>query len=245
MKRTLLIVAVTASFACDVARGDDAPPLPLASIRAELQMVSMPPEQARALVPVFQNRQTAPEAWTRVQALIAEDKAKLLGWPIVWLRNGGHSVAQDVMEYRYPTWDIVPGHSGTFIEAATQTLPYPSWSPTTPTAFETRLLGARFDAEATVEKDGQVILLTVSPEFARLSDVRHFHTQRSPDGVEGRMERPEFQSSKITTQLCIHRDEPVLLGFFAFSQPEPHVDLFILRARATMLPPSAAIPPDK
>ena len=99
-------------------------------------------------------------------------------------------------------------------------MPHPSWGTITPPAFETQSLGATFEAEATVEKDGQIIELMLAPKFVRLFDVRHWQTKRSPAGDEGRTQRPEFQSSKITTELRVHRDEPVLLGFFAFSQPE-------------------------
>src|SRR5258708_33621843 len=61
-----------------VSRADEAASA-LARVRVEVQMVSVSVADARGLVPALQDRKTALEAFARVQEMLAQDKATLVG----------------------------------------------------------------------------------------------------------------------------------------------------------------------
>jgi hypothetical protein len=251
MRRVAINLGMIVIAACSGrwAGAEDAPPRPAplpavaARVRVDVQMVSVSLADAAALVPALQDRKTADEAWVRVQALIARDEAKLLGWPVLWLQPAVRGVAENVEEIRYPTEaPPVQGGDGGFVPSP---LVFPTWGPIVPAAFETRNVGATLEAEATVEQGGQVIALNLTSQFVHPPRFKVWRTQKSPLGIVGVQEQPDFQTSKITTQLSVHRDRPILLGVFVISEPEPRVELFILHARATPLPPEAVTPLQK
>lgn len=243
----LAIAGINGRWAC----GEEAAPLPApavaapaapTSVRLDVQMVSVSMAEARNLVPALENGKTADAAWTRLEAMIARGEAKLLAWPVLWLQNGVRGTAESVQEVRYATEFDPPQFPNIFGRGP---LIFPNWGPRSPTAFETRDVGSTFEATPTVEQDGQVVALDCVSQFVRLTGFREWHTQRSPLGIAGVYQQPYFQTSRTTAQLRVHRDQPALFGVFVFSEPEPHVELHILHARATMLPPSVAIPPTK
>ena len=88
MKSPVFLAAlIAAAWPADpVARADDA--MPQASIRVDVQMVSVSPAAALSLVPALSDEKTTEEANARLQKMIANDEATLLGWPVLWLRNG-------------------------------------------------------------------------------------------------------------------------------------------------------------
>ena len=245
-------LAAVAGFAGGRACGEDVPTLPnapapprQATVRAEVQMVSVSVADARVLVPALQNRKTAEAARVRIQGMLARDEATLLGWPVLWLKTGVRGSAQSIEEDRFPTEFMPPAGPGGPESMGIPWQTIPAWGPSVPTAFETQNVGSSFEAEATVEQDGQVVALNILPKFVRFLDMREWHIQRSPIGIEGLTQRPEYQTAQVTTSLRVDRDAPVLVGVFVLPRPKPHVELFILRAKATLLPPEAATPPTK
>lgn len=240
----LFVLGLAALAAVDqpTARSQDAPaPPPPARVRVDVQMVSIPVAEAGRLIPAFQNRQTANEAWNRLQTMITNAEATLIGWPVAWAMNGERAVFESLTEDRYPTEPMPPNapHSG----FASARWTGPTWGPHTPSAFETRNTGATLEAEATVRQDGKVISLNLVSQYMRRIATREWHTQTDPLGIAGVQQQPEFLTSKVTVFLDVRRDQPYLIGTFVVAEPQPHVELFILRARATLLPPNAFPPP--
>jgi hypothetical protein len=223
-----------------------APVAPSASVRVDVQMVSISVTDARVLVPEFQSTQKANAAWARLQEMIAHGQAELLAWPVVWLRTGDDASSRSELEERYPTEYTPPQFPQTFSINLPPSPPTPKWGSNTPTAFETRNTGAMIDVTAMkAARDGADVELSVATEFARRVRTREWRIQRSPLGVEGVATQPDFQTSKVTTALWVHRGEPLLIGVFLQSEPAPHAELHILHARATLLPPGASNPPLK
>ena len=241
---TALCVSALAGVTSPSAHSRDVISLPSpARIRVDVQMVSIPVAEAGRLIPAFQDRKTSTEAWTRLQAMITNGEASLIGWPALWLQNGQRGVFESIGEDRYPT-DFNPpqGPAESFFG---RRLILPAGVPYTPTAFETRNTGCTLEADANVEKDGKVIALDLVAQYARRIGTREWHTQPDRIGISGVQQQPEFRTSKIMISLDVRRDEPTLVGTFVVTEPQPHVELFILHAKATMLPAGAFPPPAK
>src|SRR4051812_2863584 len=70
----------------------------LASIRVDMQMVSVTPAAALGLVPALSDESMVEQAFAQLQELIARDEATLLACPVLWLQNGVRAVAESVEE---------------------------------------------------------------------------------------------------------------------------------------------------
>jgi hypothetical protein len=249
-----IVLAVVAAVGSPWAGGEELAPLPVpgasspdpsvvkpVSVRADVQMVSVSVADARALVPAFENRKTAGEAWTRLQSMIVHGDAKLMAWPVLWLRNGYRGFTESILEDRYATEFVAPRFPQIFGGPEPK---IPSWGPNAPTAFETRNLGAILEAEVSTEPASEIIDLDFRSEFSRRTETREWLTQASPLGVAGVMQQPFFQTAKTTTSVRIHRAEPCLVGVFVLVEPNPHVELHILHAQVKPLPPNVPRPPN-
>ena len=244
-----------------VARADDA--VPQASIRVDVQMVSVSPAAALSLVPTLSDDKTIEEANARLQKMIANDEATLLGWPVLWLRNGiaadrnlglnplepsppevtEQNSSQTIEECRYPTEFDPPQMDQRWF--GRQRPVRPTWGAIVPTTFETRNLGNSLEAQAEVDADGRTILIVFAESLTRLLKFEHFRNQTSPLGIEGEMVQPRFIVSSSRNRIRLRNGKPTLLNVFVFSEPKPHVELFLVRAKATLLDPAKLLPPKK
>jgi hypothetical protein len=244
MKIVLMLLTITAAIQAIALPAAGAEARVPASIRLDLQMVSISAADAAALIPAFEDRKRAVTAWAQLQQMIAQDKAKLLAWPILWLQDKTEGWAENssesILEQRFPTEFRPPEFPNIFGQPP---LIFPTWGPTSPTAFVSRNLGATFSAHATVNHDGRKVSVKFEDEFVRPAGFREWRTQRSSQGIVGVLQQPSFQTAKVTAEVCVYRDQPALVGVFVFSEPELHVELHILHARAKLLPsPVPAFP---
>jgi hypothetical protein len=210
-------------------------PASAASVRVDVQMVSLSVADAARLVPDLQAPAKAEAAWTRLQTKMARGDAKLLAWPVLRMQDGRDATTEEAVEVRYPT-EFDPPQGPTVF--GPDPLIYPTWGPRAQTAFETRNIGAKVYVDARVEPGGEAMRLIVTSEYVHPPVFKTWHTQRSPMGIDGLAEQPIFRSAKVRTDLRVHRDRPVLLGVFIFQDPEPHAELHILRAQTTVRPVS-------
>lgn len=232
-----VLAILTSTRAQEVYAGPaDRPHLP-ARVRVDVQMVAVAQREAARLIPAFANPRLAGEAWNRLQEMIARNEATLVAWPIVWLQDGEEGFDTSDEELRYPTemFDIHGMWSRPILS--------PTWDPFTPTAFATRNLGPRLDAQVDVEPGGQVVAVDFDVKFVRLVGQREWRGQKSPLGIVSWRRQPEFQTAHVSTGLRVRRDEPVLIGTYLLPEPKPHVELHILHARATLLPASVPAVP--
>ena len=247
-----LAVLIAAAWPADpVARADDA--VPQASIRVDVQMVSVSPAAALSLVPALSDEKTIGEANARLQKMLANDEATLLGWPVLWLRNGitanrnlglnplepsppeatEHNSSETIEDSRYPTEFDPPQPGQRWV--GRQRPVRPMWGAIVPTTFETRNLGTSLEAQAEVDADGRTISIVFAQSFTRLLKFEHFRNQTSPLGIEGEMAQPRFITSSSRNRIRLHNGQLALLNVFVFSQPKPHVELCLVRAKATLL----------
>ena len=195
-------------------------------------MVSVSPAAALSLVPALSDEKTIEEANARLQKMIASDEATLLGWPVLWLQSGVQSVSMTAEECRYPTEFNPPQVSSSFVRPSAVR---PAWGESVPTTFETRNLGCDLEAQGEVDADGSTISLILAPSFVRLLGFDRFRNQTSPLGIEGEMSQPRFFRSAARNWIRVRNGRLGLLNVFVVPKPEPHVELFIVRAKATLL----------
>jgi hypothetical protein len=241
-----------------IAFGENDPPR--ASIRVDVQMISVSPAAALSLVPALSDEKTVEEANARLQTMIANDEAKLLAWPVLWLQNGnisrnasGHlpsdpwpkpierSRSESNLEWRYPI-EFDPPQVGVWGRPSPIR---PRWGEIVPTTFETLNLGPSVEAEAEVGSDGKSILLVLNAAYVRFLQFNRFAGQTSNLGISGEMVQPQFLVSSSKSQLFVRNGHLVLLNAFVIQKPEPHVELFLVRAKATLLGAVKPIPSKK
>ena len=230
------------------------------NVELELQIVSMREELATPLVAELRDPQRVEAAFKRVQKLLAEKRATLVGWPILTTKNGLRAAFEQVDEIRYPTEfglggktttteitepPVTSGEPGDNKPESTQ----PKKTTTTlgasdggPTAFETRNVGVTFEAEPVVAPDGEMIELNVSAQHVQLLEWTKM-SLTNPPGVTVAVMQPRFAANKTWTSMTFRNGERKLIGFFKVQQPTGNVELFILRVEAVRRSITVEAPP--
>ena len=236
---------------------------PLASIRVDVQMVSISPAAALSLVPALSDEKTIEEANARLQKMIARDEATLLGWPVLWLQSeklpvsmtadglslapslaapvqsGSRSLSMTAEECRYPTEFDPPQGNGWLARSKPVR---PVWGAIVPTVFEIRDLGCHLETQAEVDADGGTISLSLDLSFIRLLGFDRYRKQTSPLGIKGELPVPGFFRSAAKNWIRVRNGRLALLNVFVVPKPEPHVELFLVRAKATLLDAAKSTP---
>ena len=101
----------------------------------------------------------------------------------------------------------------------------------TPTAFETRNVGATLELEPTASNDGQWISLNVVAQHVRLLRMAKIDVGVLASGEHLGVEQPYFSTLKDTVSLQIRTGQRVLLGIHKVPNDENSMELFFLRVR--------------
>ena len=205
---------------------------PRASIRVDVQMVSVSPSVALSLVPALSDEKTIEEANARLQDMISHDEATLLGWPVVWLQSekqpvsrtvdglspapwlsapvqsGNRSLSMTAEECRYPT-EFDPPQGNGWLARSKPTRP--RWGAIVPTVFEIRDLGCHLETQAEVDADGGTISLALDLSWLRLLGFDRYRKQTSSLGIEGEISQPRFFRSAATNWIRVRNGRLALL----------------------------------
>lgn len=204
-------------------------------VRIDVQIVSLHQEIALKLIPQLRTKDTASEAYSRVQALLENGEAQLLGWPVVWQSTDGpNTESEAIYEYRYSTKFLPPGppNPGSVVHPA-----FPErLVQFAPTSFETRNLGATLAVQAVFVHRSGSITVELVPTFSRLLGVDRHLSASSLPGVRHVIEQPSIQSLRCFSAISVHDGEPTLLTFMSLTKPEPQIVLFLFRAKAMPRP---------
>lgn len=205
-------------------------------VRVEVQMVSIAPRDALTLIPALRDCETAETGFMRLQKMIAHGSATLLAWPMVWTPSGTRAVCETIEEFRYPTGFNPPPYAQTVAPGKWDSFLAPvfndSMRGTVPTAFETRNTGPTLEVEPTVGFAGKQIAILIIPRIVRHLGFSEYVDGTFPNGAVSRGLQPEFRAAQLQTYLRVPSGKPVLIASFVVPKPEPHVELFILRATA-------------
>jgi type II secretory pathway component GspD/PulD (secretin) len=159
-------------------------------------------------------------------ALRQKGKAELLAAPKVLTQSGMEAMVKGVTEYIYPRESRpneptgAGGASGTTV---------PVGGIVSPGSFETREVGGIMTVLPTVTPEGQLIALTLAPQFMFEPVWRDYGLRRQEGSrLPLRMEQPFFHSDSVQTSLLVKNGETIVAcGGMAGKAPEKVVYLFV------------------
>lgn len=202
------------------------------NVIAECQMVVLPQKAAWPLIPDLSDDDKIEAAWTKVQQMIERDEATLVANLAIRGEAGVKMVAQSVEEVRYAT-EFTPPQLPERIPKEKPLEFLKNWPHVgiTPTAFETRNVGATLELKATVSNDGQWISMEVQPAHVRLLRFVKIEAGILPSGERLSVEQPYFSSLRNTLTMHVRAGQRVLLGMHKIPTEENNLELFFLRVR--------------
>jgi hypothetical protein len=206
------------------------------NILVDLQMVALDESKALDLIPDLLSSEPAKvnAAWEKLQAMIKSKEAILLGWPMVRAVDGGRSVSETITEKRYPTEfqdppPIKPGEAPPTPALSEKAITQNA----TPTAFETRNLGATLEAEVAVLDDGKRIHLNIVPQRVELLEMEKFPSAITNGKAIVETPQPLFATSKTTEEFTVQNGQRQLVGVHKLSKPAGYIELHFIRAVAS------------
>ena len=142
--------------------------------------------------------------------LMNPPKAELLGTATVTTKSGQRASAESVQEHIYPTeWEAARGRKE-------KSPPVPATSSgvdvPTPTAFEMKPAGLRFEVDPVVGPDGKMVDLNLAPEFVRYFGEEPVMKLPTEGGEREVMTKPRFYSMKIQSAVTVSDGGSALLG---------------------------------
>lgn len=211
---------------------------PVWMVRVDVQMVSIPAQQALTLVPRLRDGRTVEAAVATLQTMLAKKQATLLAWPVLWTPSGQRGVAQTAADTKYPT-DPFPIAPPMYVPQPPAKYPLrrsamiwplsPYLRGFAPIEFEIRNVGPLVEIEPAVSDDGSTVDLDTFLQNVRFTGFDRFVIGKFPGGIASYAERPRFVVSETRSRFYATNGKPQLAGCFYFQGKEPHADLFILR----------------
>lgn len=203
------------------------------NVAVDVQMVAVPMELALLFLADLRSgdEQKVEAAVGQIQDLLKKKQALLIAWPSVVTVDGLRSTMESSVEKRYPSVFEPP----TIPQASPAGPPPPKSIALVPNSFETRVTGATLEIEPTVLEEGHQIFLSLVANRVALLGFDNFQSGVTPDGIEVKAEQPCFLSHKVNTELKIANGRHVLIAVHPLSDPENHLELFIVRANATKI----------
>jgi len=213
------------------------------NVFVEMQIVTIPEKIAATFPADLRDEGKIDSTWEKIQALISDGSAKLVGWPTLTTQNKQKAVFEAVNEVRYPTAYIrapvetyyaedkeeanfvthLTEEKGLFTETEFDAVP---------SAFETKEVGTKLEVEPTISEGGQTIQLKITPQdLHQSSPVKVALAEKENDVLVPKgdvvVTRPQFESTGEATSIVIRNGARKLLGV---SRQADQLELFILRA---------------
>ncbi|MDB6152934.1 MAG: hypothetical protein JWL90_1387 [Chthoniobacteraceae bacterium] len=213
------------------------------TVRAEVQIASISTKQALSLLPELLDEARIEEGFKRLQAMISNEEALLLAWPIFWSHSGTGADSKSVEEIKYPDPDnIIPSIPRNFPMIPTSPLMAAVIPPsrvelysqarfnlaTVPLYYGILNIGPDIQIGPAVEAGGKVIHVEFTLRNRRLLRVHQFPRSRSYLGANF----PESTETQFSSTLRVRNGQRVLAGSIFVPEPEPHVELLILQVSA-------------
>jgi len=202
------------------------------TIIAECQMVVVSQKLAWPLLPDLNDDEKIEGAWAKLQQMIERGDATLVANLSLRGDPGKRMVAEQIQEIRYPT-EFTPPYLPDAIpkEHAVEALKNWPIVGITPTAFETRNVGATLELETKVSADGKWLALEAVPQHVRLLRMVKIDAGILPSGKHLSLEQPYFSALKDTLTMHLRAGQRVLVGLHKVPAEENNMELFFLRIR--------------
>lgn len=224
------------------------------SVRVDVQMVALPMAEAVRLLPHLRRAKTFVEADRRLQTLVDDGIAEVLGWPIAQGVNGEKSVSESIDEIRFGTAFEPPAIAGSWSSSHPVPLtPFEFWrhagafiGDTTvgirthdvPTAFDSRETGPILEIEPQVTNQNGDLSLSIRAQWIHLDSMEPAIGARSPRPEDHRVVQPRITNLTTDANLTLANGGRILLDSFVLEQPQPRVVLFLLHASAQRIAPA-------
>ena len=205
------------------------------NLTAECQMIVLPQKLALPLLPELLDETKIDAAFAKLQELIASGTAQLAANLVVKMRDGQRSVAESIEEMRYGT-EFDPPQLPQNAPNDPAILKHWPITGITPTAFETRNIGATLEVEIAANESGRLMSVSAIPQHVRFLRWAKTDAGKLANGERLLVEQPIFHTMKNTTQLTLGNGQRVLLGIHKLTEPADTLELFILRVSATPAP---------
>lgn len=227
----LLLLAST-SFAEEPAKAGKLvgpPDAKARQVQISATWVAYPPARVEAALSASP---TAVLGQAELRKLFAEGEKRILHAQTVVTLSGINAVASSVEEINYPTeFDISEDQD---MGALSEMGPYNSKIIVAPLhipgAFETREVGAIFNATPTVNADNETINLQLLPEITELERWIEYGRDVSmplPAFLPAHMPQPVFRSHKVTTSLSLKSGATLALSGGRDMRTQEYVYLYV------------------
>lgn len=173
----------------------------------------------------------------QVLGLVEKGEGKMLEVQLATTRSGNKVTTESQEEFTYPAeyepanGIPVPKTSLTDEDIRKQVdrqmaefsgFPY---NPATPSAFDTRNLGSRLEAEPTLADDGKTVDLRFDPEIVWHTGNTTWLETKDANGNTGKVQTPLFYSLRLTTQLTCVTGRHSLAAILSPKDAGGHVDM--------------------
>ena len=232
MHRRLFPLIVAFGFAASV-RADDAVSAARWSLHAECQMLVLPQKLALPLIADLNDDAKIEAAWTTAQQMIARGEATLAANLVLKGEAEKTLLSESVEELRYAT-EFDPPQLPQDVPKEKIAEVLKNWPVVgiTPTAFETRKMGATLELNATVSDDGEWISAEVTPQHVRLLRFAKYDAGTMPSGEHLSVEQPQFLTLANKLKMHLRSGQRMLVGVHKLPGDENKMELFILRVSA-------------
>ena len=165
----------------------------------------------------------------QVQDMVSKNEAKVLETQILVARSGQKATSESIHEFIYPT-EFTPSALEEHIDKIRDIQKAAGesglcFNPSTPTAFETRNVGATLEVEPTLGQDNQTIDLRLVPEIICHTGNTVWHEGKDTNGNAFRMAMPDFYTLRLNTALTCINGQYTLAGVVSPKNDKGETDM--------------------
>lgn len=170
----------------------------------------------------------------KIRDLETQGKATLINSQSVTTRSGSRATSEGTKEFIYPTEFESPNTKSA--NKAPSNPPKPEAdegkkaiqqdSPSTPspTAFEMRPVGGRFELDPVIGPDGKTLDINMAPEYVIFTGWQEYGKVRIGGEIVSMVEQPIFASSRVTTSVTIVSGQTIVAGMVTVQKEDGTVD---------------------
>jgi hypothetical protein len=234
---------------------------PFATVRVEVEIVSVPDLEARHLIPQLKNKATFLAARERVQKLIEGGSAELIGFALghkvafepadesltkVWTPAGREESSGSIEQITFAgPRALLNGVYGGNVPAQSvvkaEPVPEPVQPNTNPSLlvpidFDVEFAGPQLDIEVGVDRTTELIALAVNVSHKKVLGIEAPIGARSERVGDRKLTYPRFRDLRVQAKLYFSDGVNRLIGVFRDEAPKGGFILMLLSAKTEKLP---------
>ena len=184
-------------------------------VRVQVEYVELSLEEMTALMADPKATKSDTILRQRVTELIKAEKAEIIESQMIVARSGEKAVTESIREFIYPNEyepAEIPGEVHLHDkDGESKITPKEVMTPATPTAFETRNLGATLEVEPVIGDNNRTIELRLAPEIVYHIENTKWTTWKDKRG-EADIMMPVMYTLRLTTAVTVTNGHPSLIA---------------------------------